>query len=61
MRSADQPRNVIVDVPEQAGIINRQDGEIITSGINSSGASAPENYQGRACQWWIHTTLCKHP
>ena len=42
MRSADQPRNVIVDVPEQAGIINRQDGEIITSGINSSGASAPE-------------------
>ena len=42
MRTADKPRNLIVDVPEQAGIISRQDGEIITSGINSSGAIAPE-------------------
>ena len=42
MRPAHRPRNVIVDVPEQTGIIARQDGEMSTSGINSSGASAPE-------------------
>ena len=42
MRTANKTKNVIVDVPEQAGIINSQDGESITSGFNSSGASAPE-------------------
>ena len=36
MRPANKPRNVIVDVPEQTGIIARQDGEMSTSGINSS-------------------------
>ena len=42
MRTANKPRNVIVDAPEQNGSIARQDGEMSTSGINSSGASAPE-------------------
>ena len=42
MRTANKTKNVIVDVPDQAGIINRQDGEDITSGSNSSGATAPE-------------------
>ena len=42
MRTANKTKNVIMDVPEQAGIINRQDGEISTSGINSGGAPAPE-------------------
>ena len=42
MRTANKTKNVIMDVPEQAGIIDRQDGEISTTGGNSSGASAPE-------------------
>ena len=42
MRTANKTKNVIMDVPEQAGIIDRQDGEISTSGTNSSGAPAPE-------------------
>ena len=42
MRTANKTNKVIVDVPDQAGIINRQDGEDITSGSNSSGATAPE-------------------
>ena len=28
MRTANKTKNVIVDVPDQAGIINRQDGEV---------------------------------
>ena len=39
IRTANKTNKVIVDVPDQAGIINRQDGEDITSGSNSSGAS----------------------
>ena len=42
MRTADKPRNAIVDAPEQAVSIARQDGEMSTSGINLSGAPAPE-------------------
>ena len=42
MRTANKTKNVIMDVPEQAGIIDRLDGENSTSGINSSGAPAPE-------------------
>ena len=37
IRTANKTKNVIIDVPDQAGIINRQDGENITSGSNSSG------------------------
>ena len=42
MRISHQTKNVIMDVPEQAGIIDRLDGEMSTTGRNSSGASAPE-------------------
>ena len=42
MRISHQTKNVIMDVPEQAGIIDRLDGEISTTGRNSSGAPAPE-------------------
>ena len=42
MRNSLKTKDVLVDVPEQTGIIVRQDGEMSTTGSNSSGASAPE-------------------
>ena len=42
MRNANKPKDVILDVPQQTGIIARQDGDRSTTGINSSGASDPE-------------------
>ena len=42
MRISHKTKDVIMDVPEHTGIIDRQDGEISTTGRNLSRASAPE-------------------
>ena len=42
MRNANKPKDAILDIPQQAGIIARQDGDRNTTGIDSSGATASE-------------------